>query len=524
MKYDLSILIPARNEIFLAKTIEDILSNSCERTEIIVVLDGQWAEPGIPMHPRVTVVYLPESIGQRAATNLACCLSSAKYIIKTDAHCAFDKGFDEILMADMQDDWTMVPTMKNLHAFDWVCPNGHRRYQGPSGPCITCGEATERDVVWIAKRSPNSNAYMFDTALHFQYHKEWDKKQEGDLTDSMSIQGSFFMLTREKYWELNICDENFGSWGQQGVEVACKTWLSGGRVVINRKTWYAHMFRTQGGDFSFPYPLSEKDVDKARQYSRDLFLNGKFDKAIHSFHWLIEKFSPLPFWHDKTKAIVYYTDNDLDEKIMKACQEKLLEHCIPIISVSLKPIDFGHNIVLPLERGYLTMAKQILEGLEASTADIVFLCEHDVLYHSSHFDFVPPKNDRYFYNTNVWKFDPSKDYALRVDDCRQLSGLCAYRNTLIEHFKERVRRIESEGFSRKMGFEPGTHNRKERIDMLKSEKWESEYPNIDIRHDKNLTSSRWSKKDFRDQKYTKGWTESKEVPGWGDITDIRKSV
>lgn len=49
---------------------------------------------------------------------------------------------------------------------------------------------------------------------------------------------------------------NYGSWGNQGIEVACKTWLSGGRVLVNHNTWYAHMFRTQGAEFGFPYPQS----------------------------------------------------------------------------------------------------------------------------------------------------------------------------------------------------------------------------------------------------------------------------
>lgn len=40
---DISILIPARNEMFLARTIEDILANIEADTEVIVVLDGQWA-------------------------------------------------------------------------------------------------------------------------------------------------------------------------------------------------------------------------------------------------------------------------------------------------------------------------------------------------------------------------------------------------------------------------------------------------------------------------------------------------
>ena len=93
-RYDLSILIPSRNEMFLARTIEDLLQNIRGKTEIIAVLDGQWAKPGINDHKDVTVIYHSQSIGQRAATNEAARLSRAKYVMKVDAHCAFDEGFD----------------------------------------------------------------------------------------------------------------------------------------------------------------------------------------------------------------------------------------------------------------------------------------------------------------------------------------------------------------------------------------------------------------------------------------------
>jgi glycosyltransferase involved in cell wall biosynthesis len=222
--YDLSILIPARNEMFLGRTIQDILENIEGKTEIIAVLDGYKPDPALPPDPRVTLIYNPEAKGQRAATNQAAKLSKAKYLMKCDAHCAFDKGFDTKMINDMYDNWTMVPLMKNLHAFDWICPDGHRRYQGPSGPCLECGKETTRDVVWIAKRSPNSRSYCFDSTPHFQYFGEYSKRPEGqgEITETMSLQGSCWMLTREKYWDLNVCDENFGSWGSQGIEVALK--------------------------------------------------------------------------------------------------------------------------------------------------------------------------------------------------------------------------------------------------------------------------------------------------------------
>ena len=39
----LSIIIPSRNEIFLSRTIQDILENIEEDTEVIAVMDGAWA-------------------------------------------------------------------------------------------------------------------------------------------------------------------------------------------------------------------------------------------------------------------------------------------------------------------------------------------------------------------------------------------------------------------------------------------------------------------------------------------------
>ena len=218
-KYDLSILIPARNEMFVAKTVEEILEKRRGKTEVLVGLDGEWAEPGIADHPDVRIVYVSTSIGQRAMTNKLARLSSAKYVAKCDAHCAFDEGFDVKLMDAMKDhdDWTVVPTMRNLHAFDWKCMKcGKRTYQGPTPTsCEDCDNTSnfQRKILWYAKPSPQSKSYCFDPEPHFQYFKDFNKRPEGqgDITPTMSLQGSFFMLTRDKYWELDICDENFGS-------------------------------------------------------------------------------------------------------------------------------------------------------------------------------------------------------------------------------------------------------------------------------------------------------------------------
>src|SRR3990167_10008458 len=339
---DLSILIPARNEEFLGRTIQDVLEHSKANIEVIAILDGYLPNPPLKPDPRVTVIYNPVAVGQRAGANQAAKLAKGKYLIKIDAHVALDDGFDlKMLEAfkEVGDNVTMIPVMRNLHVFDWVCPDGHeyRHYQGRSdvgGNCDKCGKKCIKDIVWIPKKSPATHAFRFDKTMHFQYYSEYSKRPEvqkgieingvynPDLRESMSIQGSCFMLTKEKYFELDICSEDFHSWGQQGVEVACKTWLSGGKVVSNLYTWYAHMFRTRGGDFGFPYSNPQDKVNENRELSRELFQRDKWPLATRKFQWLLDKFNP-PDW-GLSKGMVYYTDNQLDEKIAKPVRDRLL--------------------------------------------------------------------------------------------------------------------------------------------------------------------------------------------------------
>lgn len=337
--YQLSIIIPARNEMFLKQTIDDILKNKEAKTEVIAVLDGVWANPPIPQHPDVNIIYVPEGIGQRAATNLGVKLSKSYWVCKLDAHCSFDKGFDRKMLEAFKiagDNATIVPIMRNLWAFDWKCYKcGSRWYQGPTPtrcmrhikkytiiPNEKCDETKNirRRITWSveAKKgesayynwkgrfSPANSSYCFDATPHFQYFGEYTKRpeykkmlKETGLTETMSLQGSCFMMMRKRYLELNICDESFGSWGNQGIEVACKSWLSGGKVLCNHKTWYAHLFRTQGGDFGFPYEHLAKEIEETKNKVKDMFFNNKWDKAIHPLSWLVKKFMPVKGWSDK---------------------------------------------------------------------------------------------------------------------------------------------------------------------------------------------------------------------------------
>ncbi len=547
--YDLSILIPARNEIFLSQTIDNILERRRGKTEVIAICDGNWPDPGVKDHPDVTLVYYPKAIGQRAATNQAAKLSDSKFIMKADAHCAFDKGFDVKLMEDCEYDWTVIPKMYNLHGFNWVCNScKNETYQGAEPKvCNMCkkSEGFTMSIKWKPRRNRLTEAWRFDENMKFQYWRAYSKRPEfkGRIQDVMSSIGACWMMHRERYWELEGLDEKHGSWGQMGTEIACKSWLSGGRHVVNRRTWFAHMFRTQKG-FKFPYPLSSKQVNHARRYSNDIWKNNKWPKQTCKLQWLIDKFKPpgwentfssdekvekLPFGlteavglipnpnRELTRGIVYYTDNSCSERILQVCRGRISKICKGwgIVSVSQYPINFGKNFVLPLNRSVLSLYQQVVKGLQESDDDIIFLCEHDVLYSPEHFDVIPPDENTFYYDHNRWCVEEKNGKAVTyLSDCP--SFMCAHKDLLLRHYTKCMEFIDKNGWHSKYGYSPPKGLPKEQR-IGKVEHYMSPVPSIDIRCKTSWTSHKMKQKDFRTP--PKEWKESDRVPGWGITKD-----
>lgn len=327
----LSILIPSRNEFLLAKTIESILEAAKGEIEVIAILDGAWDVPKVKDDPRVTLIHHTEPIGQRAAINEAARLAKGEYILKTDAHSTFDKGFDVILAENCENDWTVIPRMYNLHAFDWVCKNGHRFYQDKHDPhkenkCPRCKERLKIEYVWKIRKHKRTDFMYMDTDLRVQYWRKYEKRPEakGKIVDVMNGQGACWFQRKDRFFELGGLDEKHGLWGQVGAEIACNAWLSGGRLVVNKKTWFAHVFRTTGS-FGFPYHIRGSDQEKARRYSRNLWLKNKWPQQKKKFEWLIEKFAPVPTW-DIVKETGSNGEYIVEAMLVDDVYEKKIEH------------------------------------------------------------------------------------------------------------------------------------------------------------------------------------------------------
>lgn len=225
---------------------------------------------------------------------------------------------------------------------------------------------------------------------------------------------------------------------------------------------------------------------------------------------------------------IYYTHNELDPTIMGICQEQLLRAFKgEIVCCSLKPMNFGtKNVVMEgHHKSYPTYIRQIYAALEASTASHVFFLEHDVLYHPSHFDFRPERDDIYYYNINNYRWRYLTEVAVTYDELHSLSGMCCNRDTALKHYAYRIKVMEDQHldedrareprWARRFGYEPGTKSvRRGGITDEECAYWRSEFPNVDIRHRFTFSKPKTFAHEFTHLPPTFHEVNIKDIQGW----------
>lgn len=278
----LSIIIPSRQPQFLQQTINDLLKNAEGEIEIIVVLDGYWPDTPLEDNSRVRIVHRGKHYGMREGINTGVALSKGEFIMKIDEHCMVDKGFDVKLVADCQEDWLVVPRRKRLDAEKWEILIDGRP-----------------DIDYMKIDYPFAIPFDSTQGLH---GSEWKQPAKADILidDLMSSQGSCWFMPR-KLWDRVIGrmdSEKYGTFTMEAQELMNKVWLSGGRCVVNKKTWYAHYHKGKNGKgYNFNNKQYEEfmaDKEKGRQYAIDYWLTTKDFK--YDFAWLVQKFWPIPGW------------------------------------------------------------------------------------------------------------------------------------------------------------------------------------------------------------------------------------
>lgn len=248
-------------------------------------------------------------------------------------------------------------------------------------------------------------------------------------------------------------------------------------------------------------------------------------------------------------TIIYLTDNILAEPLASRVREILTEKAcgIPIISISQEPLDYGTNICVgKIGRSWLSLYKQLQEGLEAATAKNIVIAEHDCCYSEEHLNWTPPRDDTFYYNHNHWLVQWGGNHP-------ELNGMYSYwprryalsqlvcnRELLLRSTTERLSFIEK-GFLITKGLkgagEPGV-NDAEAIETplqaaarraasgraitsptlagylthYNAEPFKTVNPTLDIRHSTNFTGPK------------RGKNRCYELPYWGKFDELMQET
>lgn len=265
------------------------MNKSQEDIEIIVILEGYWPPvENIVDDKRVYYIHFPEPRGMRKAINAGADLARGEYILKTDAHCMFKEGFDKDLKADCADNMVVVPRRLRLDPEKWETipgkpPVDYMYLSYPSDPSVWGGPSLQGKE-WVEK---NKEILSGDSKL---------------IDDLMTAQGSCWFMKRKYFDFLELMDdENYGEFGKEMQEIGLKCWLSGGRMVVNKKTWYAHWHKTK--DDGRGYSLSKSEFLKASEYTKRWLTERRvWHKQNKDFEYLINYFWPIPGWPEDWKS------------------------------------------------------------------------------------------------------------------------------------------------------------------------------------------------------------------------------
>jgi glycosyltransferase involved in cell wall biosynthesis len=276
-----SIVLPVRNEKYLNPTIEELLKNARGEIEIIVNLDGYWPEK-IVEDKRVRYIHKGQAQGMRAGINSAVAIAKGEYIMKIDGHCMVDEGFDVKLAADCEPNWVVIPRRKRLDAENW---------------CIQ--DVGKPDVDYNYLSFPDNPADFGGPGLNGRIwtQKIIDRRDpKYDIDEELSFQGSCWFMHRDHFYDMELMDdENWGPFWNEAQEIGFKTWLSGGKVMRNKKTWYAHLHKgkKEGRGYQMPKHWAVQGASYANEW---LYNDKMWHKQIYPLSWLIERFMPMPTW------------------------------------------------------------------------------------------------------------------------------------------------------------------------------------------------------------------------------------
>jgi hypothetical protein len=272
-----SIFIPSRGERFLNKTIQDVLTKAKGDIEVFPILDGYPVPLDIEIikDPRVYYIQIPKVkwMQKRQGVNCAASIAQGDYFMCLDAHCMVAEGFDEVLKEDMEKNWVVIPRRYKLEPETWTTKN----------------------------HLDNSLPVDYEYWIYQEYRQgflkpyRWDSKaierKDIMIDDTMTMQASCWFMHRDWFKARGFMRvDGYTGWGQEDVEIAMETHINGGRVMVNKNTWYAHLYK--GKNYGRGYKVDTTQWDVTKEYGHRYWTVERKE----DFAKVIKKFMPIPNW------------------------------------------------------------------------------------------------------------------------------------------------------------------------------------------------------------------------------------
>lgn len=224
----LSVVIPSYKDPYHEKTVKDLLDNSelGDQLEIISVFDGYWPSWEMVEDPRRRIVHLGKNRGMRGAINAGVAVARGEFFMRLDEHCKFAKGYDKALTDACKENEVMTAKRFFLDPVKWevmdIEPVEHEKLV-----IQDCGEGVKK--------------------FAGQRWRSRDKEQKDVMiSETLAMQGSMWIANTEFFKKTvgELQTEGYGPLIQDSVEVCMKYWQAGGRLMLNKNTWFAHKHRS----------------------------------------------------------------------------------------------------------------------------------------------------------------------------------------------------------------------------------------------------------------------------------------
>jgi glycosyltransferase involved in cell wall biosynthesis len=274
-----SFIIPSRGEKIenLSRTIKSIEDNVVGEHEIIVGFDGP---PYLELPENIQVIQFPNWAGIKTTINSLAACATGKYLFKLDAHCSVSKGIDEILKADMQENWIVMPRFYVLKKETWEWQD-NRHY----------------DYFYLCCPFTDPRGFRFKAGGHWpQRTAERENDHQFDIDETPQIHGSGWFMEKNRFFELGgfPLTDLYGH-AQEPLWLAARNWFIGGKVMVNKKCWYAHLHQeTRDKGFNLGHTNEEKTYNLVATH----FMNEP------KMEWFIEKFMPMPTWTENWRELI----------------------------------------------------------------------------------------------------------------------------------------------------------------------------------------------------------------------------